>query len=153
MSIEFSPATEAQEIGQALIPKHHSHLIGARIEYVFRSKASKSKGQELWGKARKVTGLNAYLAGGDAVEGTEEFFVVEVAADIWKELGDKQKRALIDHELYHCVTTIDEQTGETHLAVAPHDVEEFAEVIKRHGLWRGDVKAFVQAAQGELDIN
>jgi hypothetical protein len=151
MTIEFSPATEAEEIGRDLIPKHHGHLIGARVDFIFRSKPAKSKGQELLGKARKVSGLNAYLAGGNESDGSEEFFVIELSAQHWKELTESQKRALVDHELEHCVADEDDN-GNWKLGIAPHDVEEFASVLKRHGLWRSDLRSFAQIAQQQLDL-
>jgi hypothetical protein len=112
MTVEFSPATEAEEIGRDLIPKHHGHLIGAR---------------------------------------SEEFFVIELSAQHWKELTESQKRALVDHELEHCIADEDDN-GNSKLGIAPHDVEEFASVLKRHGLWRSDLRSFAKIAQGKLAL-
>jgi hypothetical protein len=37
--------------------------------------------------------------------------------------------------------------------IAPHDVEEFAAIIRRHGLWKEDVKLFARAVrQCELPL-
>jgi predicted metallopeptidase len=147
--VEFSPASEVEKIARPIITKHHSELVNVHVEFVFRSKVQVSKGKEIWGKARKLSGLNAYLAD---VSEDEDFFVIEIAKDIWATLTDGQKKALVDHELCHCVVDYGEEDGEAKLSIAPHDVEEFAEIVRRHGLWANDVKHFVQAAQGVLDL-
>lgn len=180
MSTDYMQAPEVEEIAKDLIPEHHGHLQHVTILYVFRTKAQKQAGKEVWGKARKVGGLNAFLvrdalrdSGPDvslrtasgAVDTTtgkladltrkladepDEFFVLEIAHDIWRFLSDEAKRALVDHELCHFTTEFDDE-GNNKLAIAPHDIEEFAEVVRRHGLWRDDIKHFmVQATQLEL---
>ncbi len=65
MPVTYSEAPEVREVAQELIQIHHSHLSGQRIEYVFRSEPAKDKGKEVWGKARKIGGLNAFLADAD----------------------------------------------------------------------------------------
>lgn len=187
---EFWPAPEVREIAEDLIPRHHDHLQNVRIEYVFRDKCAKDKGRDVWGKARKVSGLNAFLSrkaradllrdgvgtvtkddtkvtishGDNSVDTTvtemkrvaetlsasaqanpHDYFVIEIAQEAWRFLSDTQKIALVDHELCHLTTDYND-AGERVLAIAPHDVEEFAEVVKRHGLWSGDVKAFINQA-------
>jgi hypothetical protein len=31
------------------------------------------------------------------------------------------------------------------LKIAPHDLEEFTDIVKRHGLWRESIKKFMDA--------
>lgn len=131
-----------ERIAAEIIHDQHSHLGPVRVVYVFASEAIKRKGKELWGRAKLVTGLNAYLAGVDADE-TEPFFVIEISAPIWRILTDPQKRALVDHELEHL--DVDPETSK--LILRGHDLEEFSGVVRRHGLWRDDVIAFVEAAK------
>lgn len=151
MTVEYTAAPEAEAIASQLIAKHHPHLKGERIVYVFRSQAAVEGGKVVLGKARKISGLNAFLAA-EEYDGPEEldthgapFFVIELAGDIWRSMPDKARRALIDHELCHCALK-DDGTPK----LLPHDVEEFAAVIERHGLWRNDVRAFTEIAQTKL---
>lgn len=147
---DYRAAPAVKAIATHLIDEYHRDLADVRIEYVFRDKASKSKGKVTLGSARRVSGLNAWLAGDrDEVSG-EDFFVIEVAEDEWAELSDEQRIALVDHELHHCVYDTND-FGEPALSIAPHDVEEFAAVIRRHGLWKPDVEHFgrVILDQGE----
>jgi predicted metallopeptidase len=122
--------------------QHHQHLRGQRLEVVFRSEAAKDRGKVVLGKARKVTGLNAFLAHSE----TEPFFLIELAEDVWETLTDEAREALIDHELSHFGVAINDQ-AETVLQINPHDLEEFNDIVRRHGLWRADLEAFAAAAQ------
>lgn len=154
MSTAYTDAAPVRLIASELVPTHHRDLIsfGARIEFVWRDKASKKGGKTVLGKARRVSGLNAYLAREDqGIEGEDvpDFFVIEIAEDVWPALTPRQQTALVDHELSHCA--IDHETGK--LVMRPHDCEEFCAVVERHGLWRQDVQEFVNAAKGvQLDL-
>lgn len=142
--LEFSDAPEVEEIAQEQIPQWHDHLVNVRIKYVFRSIATKSNGKTVLAKARKVGGLTAFLADQDKSLATgDPFFVLEVAADMWKGRTEEEKRAIVDHELCHMWR--DEDTGK--LSIHPHDLEEFAAVVKRHGLITNDLKHFAKATQ------
>lgn len=67
--------------------------------------------------------------------------MIEINKQAWDPLNKKQKRALIDHELCHCLWDV-----EKGLYMRTHDVEEFSEIIKRHGLWQPDVQLFAEIA-------
>lgn len=155
----YRPAPAVERIAKDLIADHHVDLDGVRIEYVFRDKHTKSNGKPVMGKARKISGLNAYLGrgykdvtlttdgfstrAGDIVD-AEDFFVIEIAEDIWATLDQGQRVALVDHELTHCATTYDEDADEVKLTIRPHDLEEFRSVVDRHGLWHPDLSRFAE---------
>ncbi|HMV51003.1 MAG TPA: putative metallopeptidase [Blastocatellia bacterium] len=143
MANQYSPAPEVEQIAQALILDYHTHLSTARIKFVFCAEPSKRRGQIVWGKAKLVTGLNAWLVTpeDERSEDPEPFFVLEIARLIWDQLDDKAQRALVDHELSHFDVDID--SGDYRLM--PHDLEEFTSVVRRHGLWRPEVSEFVKA--------
>lgn len=149
-AVYYSPAPEVARIGERLITQFHQHLLKTRVEFLFRSKAGSTGGKTTLGKARKVTGLNALLATPDVIEdpeGTSEsltFFVIEIAMDMWGFLSDKQRLALVDHELCHCKLGVNEKGDIVH-SIAAHDVEEFAEIVIRHGLWKPDLSQFIRA--------
>jgi predicted metallopeptidase len=144
MGTEFQKAHEVKEIAETLIDSYHPHLIGSDIEYVFVNPTPKSKGKDVWGRARKITGLNAYLAQKEGFLGGEPspFFVIEISKEIWDAIPAQSKIALIDHELSHCGYD-DEKDA---IATLSHDVEEFSGVVKRHGLWQSHLKQFVELA-------
>jgi hypothetical protein len=75
------------------------------------------------------------------------FFVIRVHHSAWKfRLDDRQKRALVDHELTHIEVTLGERDVKYWLR--PHDTEEFVEIVQRHGAWEPGVDALVKAAKG-----
>lgn len=152
----YSHAPDVRRIGEPLIAKHHTHLADVRVEYVYRSKHSKTAGRAVYGKARKVSGLIAFLAVNsqapvDADPG-DEFFVIEIAADLWLTLSAKERKALVDHELCHCRADFDEDKDQIVLSIRGHDVEEFTEIIERHGVWHDDLKEFAAAAKAQLEL-
>lgn len=136
MAPYFTAAPEVRRIAERVIAEHHDHLRSTRIEYLFRSEASKAGGKIVLGKARLIKGLEALLATPDIVEddpdATSEslaFFAIEVAHDAWLLLSQKQRAALVDHELCHC--RIEDTEDGPVLRIAAHDIEEFSEVFKR----------------------
>lgn len=145
----YRPASAVARVARDLIAKHHTDLVDVRIEYVFRSETAKSRGKEVWGQARKISGLNAYLSQEDgpneAESGDVDYFVIEISEPVWKDLDAGQRKALVDHELCHLTTSFNEETGEVTLKLLHHDVEESRAVVIRHGLWRPDLSDFSAA--------
>lgn len=125
------------QIGGEVIPKFHTDIASAKVCYLFRSKAGKNGSKVTLATASKVSGRLKALVGYD--------FIVEVAYDEWQNLNDMQRHALIDHELCHCGGEEDEQTGDMKWFLAPHDLEEFTDIVKRYGLWKSDIQAFADA--------
>lgn len=154
MSVTFSPAPAVERTAEKLIRNHHTHLADVEIRYVFRSETAKNNGKPIMGKARKLSGLNAYLAQPAGDPDAEDFFVIEISEPAWTALDAKQREALVDHELCHLTTVYDEDTDTVKLALRPHDLEEFRVIVERHGLWQPDVEAFAKTiAQGEFTFD
>jgi hypothetical protein len=146
--MEYKPAPEVADIAKVLIRDHHSHLEYVRIEYLYATKMQKSKGAGVWGTARKIGGLPAFLASDDPHLDTEDFFAVIISLPVWELLGEAERAALVDHELCHL--WVDEDGK---LMTIGHDLEEFAMVVQRHGFWRQDISTFMdRAAQLTLDL-
>lgn len=148
MATSYRQAASVERIANQLIPEHHPHLVGEPIRYVFRDEHAKKGGKAVMGSARKISGLNAYLALGDEtdVEGedVDPFFVIEIAEDIWARLSLAQRKALVDHELSHCIIEPDAKGAPT-LGLVAHDLEEFRTVVERHGLWMPDLVEMARA--------
>ena len=170
MTTEYRPAPEVKEIAEPLIAEHHQHLIGHRIEYLFRDAARESNGMTVLGTASVVKGRQAFLArssmliadtgeilsldSDDFVE-PAPFFVIEIASDTWGEddpdghrygLTDAQRIALVDHELCHC------RVAKGKLKMRAHSIEEFTDIVRRHGLWKPDVQWFADVAKGAKSL-
>jgi hypothetical protein len=148
----YREATEVKRIADLLILEHHPHLELRmdEIRYVFRDDIPRSKGKATLGKARRVTGLACYLALAEwgsentyedhEAVGTDQF-VMEISEPVWETLTEAQKAALVDHELCHFRYT---DAIPPKKEIRPHSVEEFHEILHRHGLWKDDLKEFAR---------
>jgi hypothetical protein len=118
---------------------HHSALLcEARIVLVWTYGVKPDRdGVVWWGKVRKVGELEREFHAHD--------FAILLNATAWGALPESAHRALLDHELSHCGAEVDD-AGDTKYFLRKHDLEEFNNVVRRHGLWREGVKVFVDAA-------
>lgn len=139
MAREYGPAESVVEIATHLIATYHPELASARIVYIFVDKASKKGGKLIPGKARRVSGAFEYLLNQD--------FIVEVALEVWNELSDRQRHALVDHLLESCTGVEDEQNGEMKWGMREADVREFTSILNRHGAWTDELSGMVEVAQ------
>lgn len=132
-----------------LVAAHHHHLHDARIALAWHyGWRADQDGRIQLGKARKARELEYRLHGYD--------FVIELNHEAWNtaEFTEAQCFALIDHELCHCSVSTDpegtrktdKRTGRPAWRIRKHDVEEFQEVVARHGTWKRDVEDMVRAA-------
>lgn len=137
MAKEWTSAPEVREIGERLMEILKPELEGFEIRYVFCSENPKKDGREAAALARKIGGLNAYLAGHP-----DGFFLIEVGRPAWDELAAEQRVALVHHELCHF--GVSDDGG---LAILPHDIEEFHEIARVHGSWHDGLATFGHALQ------
>lgn len=135
---KYRVAEDVQKVAARLITEIHSHLAEARIAYLFRDGTWLSKGKEIFGKAYKAPEQWQLIA-------NYELLVV-INSDVWNRMTLDQRKALIDHELCHFEKDEDEQ-GNPKWRLVAYDVEEFACVIRRHGLWSQEVRSFFESAR------
>lgn len=151
MAREYQVSEEIERIAHTVINEHHEHLRRASIAYVMKMCERDQKGQPkipalstrvgvfaAVAKIRTVPALWQCLAGFD--------FVVEVDEARWMFLADEQQMAVMDHELCHAT---EDENG---WYVRDHDVEEFADVLARHGAWYGRLDAFVKSAPEQIEM-
>lgn len=152
---KYSQAHDVAKIGSDLIEKYHPHLKGRRVEFLYSAKAKKTNGKTALGWAEVVSGLAAYF-GQDGAERESEigqpFFCITIWTDAWFYiLSQKQRVALVDHDLCHL--QVEEKYNklgiltETNFKLIGHDLEEFADVVKRHGVWLEDIQKLLDEAE------
>ncbi|HEV3341408.1 MAG TPA: putative metallopeptidase [Pirellulales bacterium] len=139
--------TEPYRMMEELIEQFHSHLIDAKIAIAWRfGWKANTDGHVTLGQAKKGSDLDREMHDHD--------FVILLNHEAWNgSLNVDQKRALMDHELCHCEVSKD-QNGEpkidenkrTVYRIRKHDIEEFREIVARHGCYKEDLEAFVAAA-------
>lgn len=142
MAVTYSHAPDVVGVVRRVVTEvpDHAHLSEADIACVFRSEPAKSGGKENAATIRKAGDRDRLLHGKD--------LVLEVAKPIWDGMTEAQREALVDHELCHVAEAgADEDTGRMKWAIVAHDVEEFAAVIERRGLWAPHVRRFGEVVQ------
>lgn len=157
VGVEYVEVSEVGQLGRRIINEHHHHLRGARVEFVVAEKRDKDgtvqpafqteDGYE-FGDTKVVKGLNAFLSrepGGEA----EDYFVVVVCAFMWRSLPAADREAHLDHYVTRCA--LHEEKG-TPVKRKP-DVIEFGEVLKRRGLYRPNLKTFVEIGAKQLKLD
>jgi hypothetical protein len=126
--LQFDNAKEAQELVERLIPKYHPHLADAKIKCLFRNQVVKRAGGKIIiATAEKCTAKFKFL--------TKLDFIISICYLTWRDLSDKQRMAIMDHELCHCIADEDEETGEILYKVIPHDFEDFLSVVEKYGAY------------------
>lgn len=137
MPKEYAPSPEVEQIAEKLVKLFKSELEAFEIRYIFCNENPKKDGRECIGLARKVVGLNAYLAG--CAEG---FFVLETGKPAYDALDENGKLAYVLHELCHFGIS-----DEGNISLIPHDIQEFCEVVKVFGAYRPDLQVFYESLQ------
>lgn len=142
MHYEWNDAAEL--LAEHLISAYHQRLAGLKIAFLYKGeeedpdkpkkfKPVRSGRKQTWAKTAKVTDKWRELA-------EEDYrFVIEFDRAIWDELSLQQQEALVDHELCHCGNDADG------CYMRQHDLEEFREIVDRHGFWKDDVRDFAEA--------
>lgn len=121
-----------------VVGAHHDHLVDAAIALAWMHEVKPDRdGRLVWGRTRKVSSQERIFHNHD--------FVITLNCAVWAELDDQSKRALIDHELSHCGSKTNDE-GEVSYYLRKHDLEEFVGIVRRYGLWKSDIEAFVNAA-------
>jgi hypothetical protein len=156
MNKAYMYAPDADRIAATLLATVHSDKAEVPVRCLFCSETPRKGGRVVLANIRKLTGLTAFLAGSVAVEGLQESLDLEwpisfqeprelalivISYDEWGHLTESQREALLDHELSHLVVDKDED-GNLLVTLRAHEVEEFWEVIHRHGDWKGEIAGF-----------
>lgn len=136
MTTNYLSADETTlQMAETIIAEHHPWLKNARIAVMLREgEAPRTDGKLTLGQTSLVNAKMKALA-------REKYdFFIWLAGDWWADARDEERRALLDHELCHC--------GGEAMAwkLRGHDVQEFAVIAQRHGLWYGELRNFVRAA-------
>jgi hypothetical protein len=146
MPITYKVDTGLEELGKKIIAKHRPMLGHLKIQYMFRSEASIADDKVIAGRCVKVDDRNRTIHGFD--------FIIEIAYDLWETATDEFKEALMDHELGHCglrVNPDDEKDvvyddqGRPKTYIKTHSIEEFEEVLERHGAYHKNLRQFLRA--------
>ena len=133
----YSVLTEARQ--------WHENLAAARIALAWRLRTKEDRDRKIvLGKCLKVTDLQKEFHTYD--------FIILLNQEYWVRFDAKQKLALVDHELCHARPDLGntgaQKTDERGRLVwrhRKHDIEEFREIVQRHGCYKADLEEFAKA--------
>ncbi len=143
--VDYIENREAVHTAEEISPEFHPHIVGVPITHISKVKPpSKSKKAPRVGKkvvmakTMRVSDKMRAVMSLNAPNITPPYFIIEYDDAVWQKLTDKAKKALVDHELKHCGNDADG----TYLV--PHGIEDWGDVTLRNGLWKSDIKDFVE---------
>lgn len=139
---ERQPAIET--IANELIAKHHLHLARASVIVLGRPKAATKGGKLVLGTLKAASEKERALFEAATDGEVPPDYVMVIGMNMWAVLRPSEQVALVDHELCHAAGQHDE-TGKW--MTVGHDVEEFGEVLMRHGAWLPELERFVAVAK------
>jgi hypothetical protein len=142
------------ELLDELVSKHHEHLKGARIALAWHLGWKPDvDGRHTLGKCKKASDLDRELARGENAWD----FVIMLDSSWWNNTNVPQahRRALLDHELCHAQQKLNPRTAEQEedergrkiWRTRKHDIEEFSEVVRRHGCYKSELEQFYRDLQ------
>jgi hypothetical protein len=143
---EFRDAPDDVKLMAAqLITEQHGGLAEAKICYLVRTGEWKKKGNDVFGTAELVSKKHKHLTGYD--------FIITIGYRAWTMAPDEGfKKALMDHELTHCCKDVDKE-GNPKYYIQDHSVNDFASIIRRHGLWDQSLRIMMNAFQEHEQVS
>ena len=124
----------------------HLELQEASIAIAWRKRLTPDKDNRLvLGKCVKASDLQRELA--------EYDFIILLNQEVWEdsEFTGEKRMALMDHELCHAAASYDDdgvikedERGRPVWRTRRHDIEEFEEIIARHGCYKKDLERFAE---------
>lgn len=149
MATKYVEAPQVAEIAQELIKKYHPHLLECDIAYFFFCKVDKDGAylpEDKWGD--KLGYVRLYPQELRTMQNVTDFGM-GILANYWDQATDKQREALVDHELCHCQYDVMEEDPKPKLR--KHEFEGFLDEIERHGAWDNTLKAVAGQLQMQLE--
>ncbi len=143
---EYLDAPEdIRKLAAKLITDHHGGLAEANICYLIRTGEWKKKGKDVFITAELVSRKHKHLIGYD--------FIITVGYRAWLATADEEMhKAILDHGLTHCCKDVDKE-GNPKYYIQDHSVEDFASIVRRHGLWSSDLRNMMNAYQESNQVS
>lgn len=140
-----------QDAVEVRIAKYYSQLQELKIQAMFREETMMSAGRVVAGMTVRPDDRNWLVHQKDVI--------IEFSEEVWKGASDKFRDALVDHELCHVVIRVDskgkterdEETGRIKVSLAHHDIEEFNEVLQRHGAYHAELRTFLRTFERQKE--
>ncbi len=158
---EAGAAHPAEIAARLVVDEEHEHLADAdvvSIAYLMRHAPLDRGGKRVLG-AVHVPGVQGKLS--DLFDqllvdmlGSMPDFLVILDAEWWAEASEREREALLWHELAHIKPAVDkfgaprlDRDGVPVMRLVEHDVAAFRSEVARYGAWSPDLQEFLAAAR------
>lgn len=140
--------------------EEHKHFAEEQIpvEFLFRLEPKIKAGRQVLGQCMLPTvqgelkGLFEQLLA--QWLGRMPHFLIILDKEFWMASDDMTRMALLEHEMCHVKQELNkdgdlkfDRDGNPCFGLVGHDVEEFNYIVRKYGAWKGDIAAFISAAQ------
>jgi len=132
---EFEVSDELKELAEKIIKSEVMEIHPAQIEYLL---VYPNISKTVAGRCIKSSKELRFFSGKD--------YLIEISGELWDALDDSVRYVLVQHELMHVMPVMNDKTGEWKFELRQHDVEDFSNIIKKHGVdWISKVKLSISS--------
>jgi len=132
---EYTEAPDVEQVAQEVIKQEGIDLSMCKVRYV---KVYPYISKTTVGKCRVANNREHFFSNAD--------YIIEMSGEIWDELDKDRRYILTWHELEHIHPEYSEKRGEYNFKTKRHDVEDFKNIIEKHGVdWFDDLKTIVSS--------
>ena len=144
--IDREAEPEPWDLMERALADWHGDLTACRIVLLWvHGNKPDADNRLVLGKCHPVTEADRELHGYDRK--------ISLNREAWEVLTEAQRLALVDHELCHIAPQLDEDGeqkedghGKKLWRTVKHYIEEFVEIVERHGLYKADLAKFADIA-------
>lgn len=128
---DYEEAPKVEQVAQEVQNKEGMDLSMCDIRYL---KVYPNISKTTAGRCKALNRREHHLSGGYD-------YVVEMSGELWDRLDADRRYILTWHELKHVYPVYNDNKGEWNYKVRKHDVEDFEEILDRHGPdWFQEIK-------------
>lgn len=127
---EFEVSAQVKELAEKVLSAESMDVSPARVEYLL-----------VYPNISKVVAGRCVRSGKELKFFSGYDYLIEISGELWDALDDTVRYVLLQHELMHIMPIMNDKTGEWKFELRNHDIADFSNIIKKHGVdWISKVK-------------
>jgi predicted metallopeptidase len=141
MNRTFKESQDLLDLANEIIIKEGIDLYPAKVKYLM---VDPTISKTIYGRCIRCSSELAYFSDTD--------YIIEISKEYWELLSEKSKYLLLLHELKHILVKYNESKDEYSFNLRRHDLEDFREIVKKHGvdwLQLADEKEMIELSKDE----
>lgn len=140
----YCEAPEVKLIADELIKKHHPHLEGVSICYLFKSGRWSNRDKPVKGKTMIAPPLWQHVSGSE--------LIVIINQHLFNSMNEKGRMVMVDNEISSFEPPVEKQCGRKHWRFREHDICEYSDVLARHNICVSNLIPVIKGELVQLDI-